>query len=645
MLTRINITEVLSPVFEGISFGEVGPYRLLRGTASGELDPGHPGNRGIVNLDKAPRNAAGLVEYTVELEILQPVEPARGNGVLLYDVLNRGDKRVTTPRANGGPLTNSPRSAADAGTGCFMRRGYTMVWSGWQADVPPGEGRMRGIFPVAREDGAPLAGRTCEEIIDETGTNPIAAKLTYPAADVEAGAATLTVRQREADPRQTPPGMDWRYLEEGTIEITRPEGFDAGAIYEFIYEAKEPTVMGIAFASVRDVVSFLRYEEADAGSNANPLAVDGRLLTERALAIGFSQSGRFLREFIYQGFNGDEQERLVFEGIMAIIAGSRLTNINMPFSVPGQHPRQHEDHTMRGDQFPFSYPTRTDPLTSASDGILAGCNGTAACPRIMHVDTDSEAWQAHASLVVHDAAGPVEQPENVRVYWIPGSQHQPEKHDTSGFAQHPGNPQQYGSIIRALLVALDSWCAEGTPPPESLHGTVAQGTLIPPKEAAEIFNTIPGVECTGLINELRVLDHSTLPPREGAAYPMFVNAPDADGNGRAGIRHPLLRAPVATHTGWNLRKAGHAEGELADNFGMYLPFARTRAEREAAGDPRLSLEERYGTQKGYLDAVAAACREMVAERLLLPEDVAAILKEAAAQKLGLPEGQAQILRD
>ncbi len=179
--------------------------------------------------------------------------------------------------------------------------------------------------------------------------------------------------------------------------------------------------------------------------------------------------------------------------------------------------------------------------------------------------------------------------------------------------------------------------AEGTAPPDSRHGTVAEGTLIPPEQAAAIFRTLPGVRCTGLVNELRVLDHSTLPPRAGAAYPVLVNAPDADGNGRAGIRHPLLRVPVATHTGWNLRATGHAEGELANNFGMQLPFARTRAEREAVGDPRLSLEERYGTRKGYLDAVAAACEEMVAERLLLAEDVAGIMAQAAAQQLGLPE--------
>lgn len=293
---------------------------------------------------------------------------------------------------------------------------------------------------------------------------------------------------------------------------------------------------------------------------------------------------------------------------------------------------------MRGDQFPFAYPEREDPLTGARDGILAGCESEAATPRIMHVDTDSEVWQSRASLVVHDAAGAVTQPDNVRVYWIPGSQHQPEKHDASAIAAQPGNPQQYGPITRALIVALERWCREGTAPPESRHGTLAEGTLVTPEAAAAAFPAIPGVECTGLINELRVLDHGKIPPRAGAAYPLLVNARDEDGNGRAGIRHPLLRVPLATHTGWNLRKAGHAPGELANIFGMCLPFPRTRAGREASGDPRLSLEERYGTRRAYLDAVAAACREMVEMRLLLEEDVPAIIEQAAAHELGLPEG-------
>jgi hypothetical protein len=388
---------------------------------------------------------------------------------------------------------------------------------------------------------------------------------------------------------------------------------------------------------VQDVVAFLRHETTDSVGAPNPLAAGGKPLTERALAIGFSQSGRFLREFIYQGFNADEQGRMVFDGVLAIIAGSRRTNINMPFSVPGQHPRQHEDHSMRGDQFPFSYPSRKDPLTGNSGGILDGCAAQGACPKIMHVDTDSEIWQARASLVVHDAAGPVEQPENVRVYWIPGSQHQPEKHDASPIAQQPGNPQQYGPITRALIVALDEWCSREAPPPHSRHGTVAEGTLLPVEQAAAAFPVIPGVNITGLINELRVLDHATVPPQAGAAYALYVNAPDADGNGRAGIRHPLLQAPLATHTGWNLRKAGHAEGELANNFGMCLPFARTRAEREATGDPRLSLEERYGTRAGYQDAVRRACEKLVGERLLLEEDVERIMAEAAAMDTGLPE--------
>ena len=638
MITGIEIEETLSPLFDGQAFGTVGAYELLRGTARGALDPGHPRNRNIVLLDKAPRNSLGLVEYAVDLEILKPVALAQGNGRILYDVLNRGNKRANTPRVNGGPATNSPRGAADAGTGFLMEEGYCLVWSGWQTDVAPGEGRMRALFPVATGEDQPLQGRSRQEFRDNPGSAAIVVELAYPIAEGKFDALQVTVRQREADPRQKPAGLGWRQLEARRIEITRPPGFDAGAIYEVVYTAQDPVVMGIAFASVRDLISFFRHD-----SGANPLASEGRPGIELALSLGISQSGRFLRDFLYQGFNTDEEQRQVFAGLIPIVCGSRKTNINRAFSIPGQVCCQHEDHTIPGDQFPFSYEIRQDPLSGNRDGILATCQTLGDAPKIMQVDTDTEMWQARASLVVQDAAGQVALPENVRLYLMTGCQHNPahpdDVADVAGAklqAQQPENPLQYGPIVRALIKALDAWCSQGSLPPDSRFPGLADDTLVPPLPPFSEFPLLPGVTYNGLINRLRLLDHESVPPRAGAEYTVLINRMDSDGNGVAGVLHPFLAVPLATHTGWNLRAEGWAENELASFSGSRIPFARTRAERMERGDPRLSLEERYGTRAEYLKQLRSACDTLVSERLLLADDAERIMAEAAEFTLGLP---------
>lgn len=663
LVAEARITELVitstgseSPTFEGSSFPPVGQYERLVGVAKGELDPNDPLNAGIVDIEKAPRNARGMVEYDVDIFILKPVDLSRGNGRIFYDVLNRGNK-LAIGFFNSGYLggighgslrANVPQSAADAGNGFLMRHGYTIVWSGWQVSYPiPGQsdisgsriqaggGRMSARFPTAKNsDGSPIVGLSREEAIVSSNASPFVVNLTYPAADLNPANATLTVRERQQDPRQTPPGMSWRYLDQWHIEIVRPSSpvFDGGAIFEFIYPAQDPTVSGMALASLRDVNSFLRYEVMDDAGNPNPLAPGGRPAIERAIVYGASQSGRFLRDFIYEGFNQDERGRIVFDGAMPDIAGSRRNWINFRFSQTGRFSRQHEDHFQAGDQFPFTYGILHDPISGLTDGILAGCQATGTCPQIMHTDTNSEVWQARASLVVTDTAGEdITLPDNVRAYLFDSAQHVwlggvPAR----GICQQLSNPMDYQPIRRALLVALDQWVTDGTEPPASRFPSRADGTLVPSDQASTGFPAIPGVTYNGVFNWLRLTDYGVQPPAEGDFYPVFVTKVDGDGNGLAGIRPPDVEVPLATHTGWNLRAAGQAQNELCGTTGSYIPFAATRAERLASGDPRPSIEERYKNHGRYVSAIAHAVNRLRQQRLLLDADAQAY-KEAAAQ--------------
>lgn len=610
------VIETTEPMFDGARFGSVGQYERLRGFAIGELDPTDPLNAGIVNIDKAPQNASGNVEYKVDVEIVKPVNLAKGNGWLFYDVVNRGNK-LALNFVNG--VTNF-----------LMDEGYTIVWSGWQGDVTPDGIRLTATLPIATNDGVTIVGQNRDEFIVSSGVDPFVGNLSYP-ADM-AAPATLTVRENEQDLRQTLAGFT--YLNDRQIEITRPgPPFDAGAIYEFIYMAKDPTVMGIGFAATRDVNAYLHYEMQDSIGNPNPLAPGGDVsIINQALAIGVSQSGRFLRDFIYQGFNMDEEGRQVFDGAVPIIAGSRKTFTNFEFAQPGRYSRQHEDHLFPGDQFPFTYATLTDPVTEVEDSILSRCWDTNSCPKIMHFDSETEIWQARGSLIVTDGDpdGPsdIVLPDNVRAYLMAGTQHGPAGTPSFGICQQLSNPLNYRPILRAVIVALKEWIANGTEPPASRYGSVAAGNLVPSDQGSTGFPDIPGVTYNGLLNGLTVNDHSVQPPAEGAAYGVLVSKVDADGNALAGVRHPLLEVPTATHTGWNLRAPEQAEDELCSLTGSYIPFAG------ASGDPRPSIEARYPNHGKYVSQVVKAAHLLVRERLLLQDDAQRIITDAAQGNIG-----------
>ncbi|MEQ1855341.1 MAG: alpha/beta hydrolase domain-containing protein [Longimicrobiales bacterium] len=612
-ITRFDVQVVESPALDGERFGTVGQYERLRGIAYGEVDPGDPRHQDIVNLDHVPRNARGKVEYSTIVEIYRPLDMSKWNRAIYHTVPNRGGASGDEP--------------------AHRELGFAFVRVGWQGDIQPSETNVVPFLPIAHNpDGSPIVGRSLEEFIFNDQERVSRARLTYPAASRDPAKATLTVRALQNSRRATPSDLRWGWVSDEEITIERPAGYDGGAIYEFVYEAKDPIVMGLGFAAMRDVISFLRYETADESGTQNPLAWNGEL-PRVAISLGISQSGRMLRDLLYLGFNEDTDGRIVFDGMHVDIAGSRKTFTNYAFSQPGRWQKQHEDLMYPGDQFPFTYSMLRDPIGGGADGLLLRCSASNTCPRIVHSDGEAELWQGRSSLVVTDPVGhDVALPDNVRAYLVAGVQHGGGGgvHTTPrpGFCQNPNNPMPLGEIRTALSVALYEWVAEDRAPPPSRFPSVAHGGLVTPQGVG--FPHVPGVNYSGSVNSLRLMDHSTIPPSAGPAYTVLVGRVDADGNMVDGIRHPNLVAPIGTYTGWNLRREGFGAGDQCAGGGSFVPFAATRAARTASGDPRLSLEERYADHAAYVQAVREAADALVRDRLLLRADADDIVREAEA---------------
>ena len=633
-ITDIAITDT-ADFADGHEFGAAGAYVRIKGVARGTLDPGAPGNAGIVDLDRAARNAQGLVEYATDIDILRPKDSARGSGILVYDVPNRGSKRIFTLLDDVAPAdparNNDPRSREDAGLGFLLGRGHSLVWSGWDPGAPRANNNLGGDFPAVIEGGRPVTGRIRDEFHFGTrapGDGSVR-RLSYPAAATDQPGARLTVRARESDRRTEIARGEWEFIDGRSIRLL-PEGhkFEPVKIYELWYEATGAKVLGIGYASVRDLVSFLRHGGPDGGGVENPIAA-GASQIRHALAFGVSQSGRFLRHFLELGMNADAAGKRVFDGVLSHVAGTGKVFANHRFGMPGRTATQHEDRLYPENWFPFGAMAATDPFSGASGAIL---KGDATDPLIIETNSATEYWQKGASLVHTDPAGGADAalPANARAYLIAGTQHggRPGVDPRPGPCVNPRNPHSATPALRALFVALEEWVTQGIAPPPSRVPTLAAGTAV----AAETVRMprVPGFAHAPGANRIFPPVDWVDPPEEGPAqfYRTHVSAVDHDGNEVAGIRLPPIAVPLGTYTGWNVYR--EQPDELADRDGSLIPFAGTSAEREAADDPRPSLEERYGTQEAYVAKVEAAASALVAERLLLPADADAFV--AAAKK-------------
>ncbi|MEO7273354.1 MAG: alpha/beta hydrolase domain-containing protein [Vicinamibacterales bacterium] len=632
------------------------PYEILRGRIHGEVDPRDPHNRIIQDLGLAPRNARGKVEYVATFALARPIDPAQASGVLIYQVVNRGNGDVA-PNAEGD---------------------ITLV-SGWQGDLVPTAANQTISVPIATHaDGSAVTGPVLARFVDvPPGTSTLPIRLSsmgsgppvYPPADLDQPTATLTMFAAESASgvktgAAEVPRAAWAFADcrttpyPGAADPTRicvKGGFDPAKLYELVYTARDPLVLGLGLAATRDIVSFFRREAQDAAGTTNPIAG----LAAHAIAIGDSQSGNFLKTFVHLGFNQDRSGRMVWDGVFPRIA-ARQTPMNVRFALPGGAATLYE---------PGSEPVvwwgryqdvaRGRPAAS----LLDRCRATRTCPKVIEAFGSAEFWGLRMSpgLIGTDATGDIPLPDNVRRYYYPGTTHGGGRGGFrlappaggAGSCALPANPNPQSDTTRALTRALVAWVVSGTLPPPSRYPRLDRGELVEATLEAVGMPALPGVAVTGSpINP--VLDYdfgpgfvkndlsgiiSRQPPRIVQTIPTFVPRVNADGNEIAGVPSVLHQAPLGTYLGWNLTAAGFFAGRGCGFAGAYVPFARTRTDRLASGDTRLSVEERYGTQEGYACVVERAARQAVADRFLLAPDADRLIAEARASGILAPDAQ------
>lgn len=640
-VTRLEVSSRVD-LLAGRSFGLAGAYEKIVGKVYFAVDPNNTHNRVIVDLENAPRNSGGQVEFSADLCILKPKNLSRGNGTVLFEVSNRGGKGVLG-FFNHAQGSFDPSTEAEMGDGFLMRQGFSLVWLGWQFDVPQREGLMRLYAPVATDQGKPITGLVRSDFVvpGKIYDHSLADRnhIAYPVLDPQSPENVLTGRESVLGQRRVIPRNEWEFarVENGKVMADPARayfknGFEPGKIYEVVYRSKDPVVVGLGLAAVRDLISFFKNQQ------------HSLLPVSRAIAFGISQSGRFLRHFLYQGFNVDEHGLLVFDGLVSHVAGGGRGSFNHRFAQPSRDAHPFSAFLYPTDIFPFSDVEQTDPETGETDGLLSRAQNRKVLPKIFYTNSSYEYWGRAASLIhtTLDGKTDVAIPENVRIYLFAGSQHGPgpfppaQNSGLDYLGREKVNPNNFTWSMRALLLAMFGWVKDGTLPPPSRYPRIADGTLVRLGEVA--FPKLPGIDFPNKIHDAYRVDYgpqfklgliSKEPPQVGKPFPMLLPQVDRDGNELAGIKMPEIAEPLATYTGWNLRdpKIG-APTELAGMAGSYIPFAKTRAEGERSGDPRLSIEERYRSRAEYLGLFAEEGLRLVKEGYLLPEDLPSLLHRA-----------------
>lgn len=643
-----------SPYAEGKSFGEVGSYEQIDGIAHYAVDPLHPNNAGIVDLDLAPRDSQGRVWFSSDFTLLKPQYMEQGRGSLLYDVVNRGRKTVMGRFNNSGRPT-MPSDPLDPGDGFLMRHGYSVVFGGWQADVPSGVGLIGMHAPDALDaDGSPIAGRimcqfqathfTQYFLLADRQHTP------HPAVHPDEQEASLTVRDHPNSPAEPIARHKWRFMrfedesrEPDPCHIFMDDGFEPGRIYQLVYTTRGSKVVGLGFAAMRDLVSYLKHASEEQG---NPCA--GGI--QRAHAFGASQSGRFLRQYIHTGLNTDQDGNMALDGIIPHVAGGMRGEFNLRFGQPSK-----DVCYIIPELFPFADTEQSDPVTCKTGSLLERLIERGQLPKIMFTNTSAEYWRGDAALIhtnFADMSDAPEESEYVRRYHLAGS-----PHGSGSFpplkvrpmdgvrGQLPFNIIDYNPLLRSALDKLDRWVRTGQPAPPSRHPRISDGTAVESHTLAPKFRRIPGVEFPEKPTRAMRLDYgpeshlgrtTTLPPIAGEEFPALVSNVDDDCNETGGIRLPDITVPVATYTGWNLRHPdigapGLVIGITGGLAGWVLPFASTKEARLASNDPRPSIAERYQSKEDYIRQTEQAAEKLVSEGYMLQEDIQDSLKRAAVR--------------
>lgn len=601
-----------SDVLGGANFGASGPYERIAGEADFAIDPRAAQNKVIADVGLAPRDRNGKVDFSADFYILRPRDPAKGNGTALVQISNRGGKSLLSDFDFAKP-SRDPRTPAEFGDRFLLDHGFTIVWIGWEFDVPSHPGLLRVNVPVATDHGKTITGMVVSEWIGEKRTDTISLAnpgyKAYAAADESDPADELLVRNTYwSTAFHTIPRGEWKFV--GPTHVTLSSGFETGKIYDVVYRAENPVVAGLGMAAVRDFVSDLKY-----GLHGAP-----RWGIEHTIAFGISQSARFLREFLYDGFNEDEDRRRVFDGVWAHVAGAGRGSFNVRFAQPSRDVRAFLDIFSPADIPPF-----TDRK------LLAREIQSNTVPRLFLTNGSSEYWTRCASLIhtTPDGKADVNPMPSTRIYVFAGGQHWmgslPPKKIA---ARNLENINDYRCAFRALLLDMEAWIQQRTLPPPSRFPKLAKRELVPLAKLR--FPQIPSVQPPQHKREAYRLDFSTVPPKLGPAYPTFVPQDDADGNQLGGIEMPEIRVPLGTSTGWNL-PGPHATGIQFALAGSYIPFAKTKEQREADHDPRRSITERYPSESVYLSQIIAAAKNLVRQRFLLGGDIPRLRKRASEE--------------
>lgn len=650
---RVDRVEVLSrmDVLDGKPFGDAGAYEKIVGKVHFAVRPDDPHNKLIVDLDKAPRNAKGEVEFASDFYILRPKEAARASGTALIEIPNRGGKGMLRVIQNA-KNSLDPKTEDEFGDGFLMERGVTLLWLGWQWDVRDEKGLMRLEAPVAREKNAdgeekPITGLVRADFVvtEKMDEHPLAHIINgdiggteYYCSDPKDPANVLTVRDGPMDKRRLIPRGDWDFVgsiaaksEPGPRKIQLKGGFEPGKIYELIYLARDPAIAGLGFAAVRDFASYLKQE----GNEAVPV--------KRVYAMGISQSGRFLRHFLYEGFNSDEKGKAAIDGMLIHVAGAGRGSFNHRFAQPSRDAQPTNALFYPTDIFPFADIPQKEPETGETAGLLERAKADNVLPKIFYTNTSYEYWSRAASLIhtSPDGKGDLPLMDNVRIYFLAGLQHFtapfPPKppSEPSLAARNLPNPNPVLYFWRALFVAMDEWVRDEKAPPASRYPKLTDKTLVRREEVK--FPKIPEIALPVRVHQALRLDLgpqwknriiTKQPPGAGRPFPVFVPQVDDDGNDLGGVRLPQLEMPLATCTGWNLRdpKTG-MPNERISFLGSWFPLPKTKSE----DDSRRSIAERYASREEYLTKFTAAANRLADERFLLKDDVEALVKRGGEE--------------
>ncbi len=611
-------------VLNGESMGAPGPYERMVMKAEFAVDPKDPADKIIADIDLAPKAADGTVEFSADVIVLKPRDPSKGNGTILFEVSNRGGMGLLR-------MFNASQAGDEMGDRYLMTQGYTLVWVGWQFDVPKQQA-LKLYAPIAHmANGNPIAGLVRSQFVPSTRgtTMPLADRnhVPYAPVDLSDKDANLTVRDKPESPARPIARSEWSFA--NSSSATMAAGFEPGKIYELVYRSQDPPVVGLGPAAIRDFISYLKY---GGGSTTSALG-DQRRFMKRAIGFGTSQSGRFLRTYLYYGFNTDEKGRKVFDGVWAHVAGAGRGSFNIRFAQPSRdgHPLMNLFYPT--DLFPFTDLPEDDPDTKATAGLLDKTLNTPGAPKVFYTNGAYEYWGRAASLIHTTADGKQDAPlaPDTRIYFLAGTQHGPGAKPERNHTQNRLNPADYRWTMRALLAAMNTWLKDGTAPPDSQYPRIDRGQIADLNSVQ--FPKMPGVELPAKMYHAYHLDFSQEPPKIGTPFPQLIPKVSLeDGNEIAGIRSVDLRVPLATYTGWNLRSGDVGSPDmLGDMTGSFIPFARTKAEREKTRDPRLSIEERYASREEYLSKVKVAAEDLVRQRFLLDSDVTRVTEAAGAR--------------